>query len=115
MRMQLNPEQVKFDENGLVAAIIQDAVSKKVLMFAWMNRESLRLTIETGETVFYSRSRQEIWHKGLTSGNRQRVISIATDCDRDALLVMVETSGPACHTLSESCFEAKAEGDINDA
>ncbi len=110
MQTQLNPEQVHYDESGLVAAIVQDAESKKVLMLAWMNRDSLQLTLEIGETVFYSRSRQQLWHKGLTSGNRQKVISIATDCDRDALLITVEAAGPACHTLSESCFEANPEG-----
>lgn len=114
MKVNFNTEQIKFDDNGLVAAIVQDYKSNKVLMLAWMNRDSLELTLETGETVFYSRSRRELWHKGLTSGNRQKVISISTDCDQDALLVLVEPTGPACHTLSESCFESFGPGEQHD-
>jgi phosphoribosyl-ATP pyrophosphohydrolase/phosphoribosyl-AMP cyclohydrolase len=91
-------------KDGLVPAIVRDAASGEILTLAYMNEESLRRTIETGETWFWSRSRQELWHKGATSGNRQRVIHIAADCDRDALLVSVETAGPACHEGTRSCF-----------
>jgi phosphoribosyl-AMP cyclohydrolase / phosphoribosyl-ATP pyrophosphohydrolase len=98
-------ETIKFDENGLVPAIVQDASTKKVLTLAYMNAESLRLSIEKGETWFYSRSRQELWHKGETSGNTQNIIEMKYDCDQDALLVEVEPKGPACHKGSESCFE----------
>jgi phosphoribosyl-ATP pyrophosphohydrolase/phosphoribosyl-AMP cyclohydrolase len=97
-------EQVKWDERGLVSAIVQDANTKQVLTLAYMNAESLRMTIETGETVFWSRSRQELWHKGATSGNVQRVREIYVDCDGDALLVLVEPAGPACHTGAVTCF-----------
>ncbi|MFC4077497.1 bifunctional phosphoribosyl-AMP cyclohydrolase/phosphoribosyl-ATP diphosphatase HisIE [Salinithrix halophila] len=102
---RLDPGEVHFGERGLVPAIVQDAVSKEVLTLAYMNEESLKKTQETGETWFWSRSRQELWHKGATSGNVQKVISIAPDCDRDALLVQVKPTGPACHTGDYSCFE----------
>jgi phosphoribosyl-AMP cyclohydrolase len=95
---------VRFDEAGLVPAIVQDATSGRVLMMAWMNRESLTRTLDLGETVFWSRSRQEYWHKGATSGNTQRVVNLAVDCDGDTLLILVEPAGPACHTGAESCF-----------
>ncbi|MED4961398.1 phosphoribosyl-AMP cyclohydrolase, partial [Geobacillus stearothermophilus] len=95
---------IRFDEKGLVPAIVQDAQSKEVLTLAYMNKESLEKTIETGETWFYSRSRQELWHKGATSGNVQRVVDIRYDCDADALLVLIEPAGPACHTGAYSCF-----------
>lgn len=95
---------VKFDEKGLVPAIIQDAATKEVLTLAYMNEESLEKTLETGETWFFSRSRQELWHKGETSGNTQTVISINYDCDQDAILVQVNPKGPACHTGAVSCF-----------
>lgn len=95
---------VRFDEKGLVPAIIQDAGTKEVLTLAYMNEESLVRTLETGETWFYSRSRQELWHKGATSGNTQTVVSINYDCDQDALLVLVYPKGPACHTGAVSCF-----------
>lgn len=95
---------VRFDEAGLVPAIVQDATSGRVLMMAWMNRESLARTLDLGETVFWSRSRQEYWHKGATSGNTQRVVNLAVDCDGDTLLILVEPAGPACHTGAESCF-----------
>ncbi|MDN3019766.1 bifunctional phosphoribosyl-AMP cyclohydrolase/phosphoribosyl-ATP diphosphatase HisIE [Paenibacillus sp. BSR1-1] len=95
---------VRFDEKGLVPAIIQDAGTKEVLTLAYMNEESLAKTIETGETWFYSRSRQELWHKGATSGNTQKVVSINYDCDQDAILVLVYPKGPACHTGAVSCF-----------
>ncbi len=97
-------EQVKWDDKGLVSAIVQDANTRQVLTLAYMNAESLRLTLETGETVFWSRSRQELWHKGETSGNVQRVREIYVDCDGDALLVLVEPAGPACHTGAVTCF-----------
>lgn len=96
--------EIKYDVNGLIPAIVQDAATKDVLMMAWMNSESLRLTLETGEAVFWSRSRQEIWHKGATSGNVQEVVEVRVDCDADTLLVLVEPAGPACHTGERSCF-----------
>lgn len=96
--------EIKYDANGLVPAIVQDVVTKDVLMMAWMNAESLRLTLEKGETVFWSRSRQEIWHKGATSGNVQKVVEVRVDCDADTLLVLVEPAGPACHTGERTCF-----------
>ncbi len=99
-----NPEDLKFDENGLIPAIIVDSVTKQVLTLAYMNRESLKITMERGLTCFYSRSRQELWLKGETSGNYQHVVSITADCDKDALVVVVEPEGPACHTGSTSCF-----------
>lgn len=96
--------EVKFDSNGLVPAVVQDANTREVLMLAYMNRESLQLTLERGETYFWSRSRRELWHKGETSGNIQKVIDIFIDCDTDALLVQVQPSGPACHTGQRTCF-----------
>ena len=100
----LNINELKFDANGLIPAIVVDAISKKVLTLAYMNRESLEISMEKGLTCFYSRSRQELWLKGETSGNYQHIVSITADCDNDALVVMVEKDGPACHTGSESCF-----------
>ena len=97
-------ETLKFDANGLIPVIVQDHYSREVLTLAYMNAETLALTIAEGRTVFYSRSRQEIWRKGETSGNVQRVVSITADCDKDALVVDVVKSGPACHTGAESCF-----------
>ena len=102
----INPEELKFDEKGLIPAIVVDAVSKKVLTLAYMNRESLKISMERGLTCFWSRSRQQLWLKGETSGNYQHIVSITADCDRDALVVMVEKDGPACHTGSDSCFTA---------
>ncbi|HKJ38385.1 MAG TPA: phosphoribosyl-AMP cyclohydrolase [Anaerolineales bacterium] len=102
--MKVSSSEIKFDTNGLIPAIVQDADSKEVLMMAWMNAESLRLTIESGETWFWSRSRSELWHKGATSGNVQKVVEIKVDCDADTLLVSVEPAGPACHTGERSCF-----------
>lgn len=96
--------QLKFDERGLIPAVVQEASTKEVLMVAWMNKESLAKTREIGETVFWSRSRQEIWHKGATSGNVQKVKEIRYDCDADVLLVLVEAAGPACHTGERTCF-----------
>ena len=96
--------ELKFDANGLIPAIVQDHYTKQVLTLAYMNAETLALTIAEGRTVFWSRSRQEIWRKGETSGNVQRVVSITADCDADALVVEVVKDGPACHTGAESCF-----------
>ena len=95
---------LKYDSNGLLPAVIQDVDTKDVLMVAWMNMESLQKTIQTGETWFWSRSRRELWHKGETSGNTQKVVEIRYDCDGDTLLVLVEPDGPACHTGAVSCF-----------
>ena len=101
----LDIEKLKFDEKGLIPAIVVDSVSKKVLTLAYMNRESLEISMEKGLTCFFSRSRQELWLKGETSGNYQHIVSITADCDYDALTVVVEPDGPACHTGSFSCFE----------
>ena len=100
----LNIDELKFDEKGLIPAIVTDAVSGKVLMLAYMNKESLKISMEKGLTCFWSRSRQELWLKGETSGNYQHIVSITADCDRDTLLVKVEKDGPACHTGAETCF-----------
>ena len=98
---------LKFDANGLIPAIVQSASTGRVLMMAWMNHESLSQSIEIGETVFWSRSRGELWHKGQSSGNTQSIVSIESDCDSDVLLVRVNENGPACHTGSESCFDVE--------
>ncbi len=100
----INIENLKFDEKGLIPAIVVDAISKEVLTLAYMNKESLKITMEKKLTCFWSRSRQELWLKGETSGNYQHVVSITADCDNDALVVMVEPDGPACHTGEKSCF-----------
>ena len=100
----LNIDELKFDEKGLIPAIVVDAVTKKVLTLAYMNRESLEISMEKGLTCFWSRSRQELWLKGETSGNYQHIVSITADCDNDALVVMVEKEGPACHLGTDSCF-----------
>ena len=100
----LNIDELKFDEKGLIPAIVVDAVTKKVLTLAYMNRESLEVSMEKGLTCFWSRSRQELWLKGETSGNYQHIVSITADCDNDALVVMVEKEGPACHLGTDSCF-----------
>lgn len=97
---------LKFDEKGLIPAIVVDSLSKKVLTLAYMNRESLEISMEKQLTCFFSRSRQELWLKGETSGNYQHIVSITADCDRDALVVEVEKDGPACHTGTDSCFTA---------
>ena len=102
--MQVSFSEIKFDSKGLIPAIVQDAETKEVLMMAYMNRQSLELTLEKGETHFWSRSRQELWHKGATSGNIQRVLEIRMDCDADALLILVQPAGPACHTGNQTCF-----------
>ena len=100
----LNLDTLKFDEKGLIPAVVVDAESRKVLTLAYMNRESLEISMREGTTCFWSRSRQELWRKGETSGNRQHIVSITADCDRDALTVLVKKDGPACHTGADSCF-----------
>ena len=102
--MAFDLDKIKFDAQGLVPAVEQDAKTNAVVMLAYMNRESLKLTLETGYTWFWSRSRQELWNKGATSGNLQKVVEMYYDCDGDALLVKAELSGPACHTGQYSCF-----------
>lgn len=97
-------DTIRFDGNGLVPAIVQDVQTRQVLMMAWMNAESLQRTLALRETVFWSRSRAELWHKGATSGNTQRVVELRVDCDGDTLLILVEPAGPACHTGEDSCF-----------
>lgn len=106
----MNLEELKFDENGLIPAVVQDARTHRVLTLAYMNRESLAVTLREGRTCFYSRSRRTLWRKGETSGNVQRVVRVTADCDGDALLVEVEPAGPACHTGEESCFFRPLEG-----
>lgn len=101
----MNLDDVKFDERGLIPAIVQNAATREVLTLAYMNRESLAKTIETRQTWFWSRSRGELWHKGETSGNTQKVVSLTLDCDGDAIVVLVDPAGPACHTGATSCFQ----------
>ena len=96
--------ELAYNDAGLIPCIVQDADTREVLMMAWMNAEALALTLERGETVFWSRSRQELWHKGATSGNTQKVVEIRYDCDADTLLALVHPAGPACHTGVTSCF-----------
>jgi phosphoribosyl-AMP cyclohydrolase / phosphoribosyl-ATP pyrophosphohydrolase len=103
-------EDLKWDANGLIPAIVQDADTGEVLTLAYMSRESIAKTLELGETVFYSRSRGELWHKGATSGNRQKVSGLAADCDGDAVVVQVRPLGPACHTGARTCFHAGVAG-----
>ncbi len=100
----INIDELKFDKDGLIPAVVQDAVSRKVLMVAYMNRESLELSMQKGLCCFWSRSRGELWLKGETSGNYQHIVSITADCDRDTLLILTEPDGPACHLGTESCF-----------
>jgi phosphoribosyl-AMP cyclohydrolase / phosphoribosyl-ATP pyrophosphohydrolase len=102
---EINLNEIKFDERGLIPAIVQDAETREVLTLAYMNEESLARTLETKQTWFWSRSRKELWHKGETSGNTQQVVSLGLDCDRDAIVVLVKPAGPACHTGSVSCFD----------
>lgn len=102
--MAFDLDKIKFDAQGLVPAVVQDAKTNAVVMLAYMNRESLKLTLETGYTWFWSRSRQELWNKGATSGNLQKVVEMYYDCDGDALLVKATLNGPACHTGQYSCF-----------
>lgn len=104
-------EDLKYDERGLLPVVVQDAETREVLTVAYMNAESLRRTLAEGETWFWSRSRSELWHKGETSGHTQRVRGLAVDCDRDALVVLVEPSGPACHTGARTCFHHAIESD----
>jgi phosphoribosyl-ATP pyrophosphohydrolase/phosphoribosyl-AMP cyclohydrolase len=106
---------LRWDDRGLVTTVVQDAASGQVLMVAWMNAEALELTLVTGEAHFWSRSRGELWHKGATSGNTQRVTGIWADCDGDTLLVQVEPAGPACHTGAVSCFHRPVSGPGSDA
>ncbi len=102
---EMAPEiQLRWDDRGLIPAVVQDAATREVLMVAWMNQEALQQTMSTGETHFWSRSRGQLWHKGATSGAVQRVLSLRVDCDGDTLLVEVEPAGPACHTGAVSCF-----------
>jgi len=103
---------IAFNDDGLVPAVVQDAETGRVLTVAWMNRDSLEKTIETGQTWFWSRSRQELWNKGATSGNTQEVAGIATDCDSDAIVVSVIPAGPACHTGETTCFHVPLQGDV---
>ncbi|MGG4451726.1 bifunctional phosphoribosyl-AMP cyclohydrolase/phosphoribosyl-ATP diphosphatase HisIE [Brevibacillus porteri] len=107
-------EKLRFDEKGLLPVIVQDAGSKTVLTLAYMNEESLQKSLETKETWFWSRSRQQLWHKGETSGHTQRIVSMRYDCDGDALVVMVEPNGPACHTGAYSCFSQEVLTDADD-
>jgi phosphoribosyl-ATP pyrophosphohydrolase/phosphoribosyl-AMP cyclohydrolase len=107
--MNFKVEDLVFDERGLIPAIVQDARNHEVLTLAYMNHESLRRTIATGETWFWSRSRKELWHKGETSGHTQRVVDLRIDCDRDAIVITVEPHGPACHTGQDSCFHNRLE------
>jgi len=104
-------DELKYDSNGLIPAVVQEAGTGRVLMVAWMNKESLAKTLEIGETVFWSRSRKELWHKGATSGHTQKVKDVAFDCDKDALLIQVEQSGAACHEGFKSCFFRSIRGD----
>ena len=100
----INIDELKFDENGLIPAVVVDSISHKVLTVAYMNKECLKISIEKELTCFYSRSRKELWLKGETSGNYQHIVSITADCDNDALVIVVEKDGPACHTGTDSCF-----------
>ena len=100
----MNLSELKYNEAGLIPCIVQDADTGAVLMMAWMSAESLALTLERGETVFFSRSRQELWHKGATSGNTQKLVDLRYDCDGDTLLALVNPAGPACHTGARTCF-----------
>lgn len=104
-------EELKFDANGLIPAVVQDASTREVLTVAYMNAESLAKSLKTRETWFYSRSRQELWHKGATSGNTQKIVDIKYDCDGDALVVLVDPAGPACHTGAVSCFSESLMGE----
>lgn len=102
--MDVTLPQLKFDARGLIPCIVQDAETLDVLMMAWMNEESVQMTLECGETVFWSRSRQELWRKGATSGNTQKLVDLRYDCDADTLLALVHPAGPACHTGNRTCF-----------
>jgi phosphoribosyl-ATP pyrophosphohydrolase/phosphoribosyl-AMP cyclohydrolase len=106
----VGPDELTYDERGLAPAIVQDAATRQVLMLAYVNAEAFRRTLETGTTWFWSRSRGELWNKGATSGNTQRVVEIRYDCDADALLMLVDAAGPACHTGERSCFHRTVGG-----
>jgi phosphoribosyl-ATP pyrophosphohydrolase/phosphoribosyl-AMP cyclohydrolase len=108
---EINFDEIRFDERGLIPAIVQNAATREVLTLAYMNKESLQRTLETMQTWFWSRSRNELWHKGATSGNTQDVVSLSLDCDRDAVVVLVKPAGPACHTGAVSCFNLAARED----
>lgn len=112
----VNPDQLKYDEKGLIPAIVVDNASKKVLTLAYMNKQSLEISLKEGRTCFWSRSRNELWRKGETSGNTQQIVSIKADCDRDALTVVVNKQGPACHLNTDSCFndDVFASDDFNE-
>ena len=112
--MNFRIEDLNFDEYGLIPAIVQDAQTREVLTLAYMNRESLERTVATNATWFWSRSRSELWHKGETSGNTQRVIELILDCDQDAIVVLVEPAGPACHTGERTCFHNAIGSDVQD-
>jgi phosphoribosyl-ATP pyrophosphohydrolase/phosphoribosyl-AMP cyclohydrolase len=105
----LSLEALKFDAQGLIPVVVQDAATQQVLTLAYMNRESLQRSLATRETWFWSRSRQELWHKGATSGHTQHIVDIRVDCDADALVVLVEPRGPACHTGAATCFFRRLE------
>lgn len=107
--MTFDPASLKFNEAGLIPAIAQDATTHEVLMLAWMNAESIAQTLETGKVTYWSRSRQAFWIKGETSGNAQKLVELRLDCDRDCLLVLVDQTGPACHTGRRSCFYTAVE------
>ena len=113
--MNFKTEDLLFDERGLIPAIVRDAGNRQVLMLAYMNADSLRRTISTGETWFWSRSRKQLWHKGETSGHTQRVVDLSIDCDGDAILITVERQGPACHTGKDSCFHNQLEDERSGA
>ena len=100
----MRPEDVVYDDRGLAPAIVQDATTKDVLMLAWVDAEAVRRTLDSGTTWFWSRSRREYWNKGATSGNTQKVVELRYDCDKDALLMLVDPAGPACHTGERTCF-----------
>ena len=112
--MNFRIEDVKFFDQGLIPAVVQDARTLEILTLAYMNEESLRRTIQTEQTWFWSRSRKELWHKGETSGNTQRVVELILDCDQDAIVVLVEPSGPACHTGKQTCFHNALESEVQD-
>ena len=107
MTTHFDPATLKFDANGLIPAIAQEEGSSDVLMMAWMNAEAVKRTLETGDVTYWSRSRQSFWIKGETSGNRQKLVELRVDCDRDCLLLIINQIGPACHTMRKSCFYTK--------
>lgn len=111
--MRLSVDDIAFDANGLVPAVVQDESSREVLTVAYMNRESLAQTLETGQTWFWSRSRSQLWHKGETSGNTQSVVDVRVDCDFDSIVVRVKPSGPACHTGARSCFHNEIDSAVD--